>query len=498
MSLSAESKMPGAENVNFLRLNAWNWVALVIVAVLISAPIILLGREAGGLIVLGASAYLLLAAASLKEPLLYIAVFLSCLIVLPPVYLPRFHGLPIYAAALLLPIGVGIIALRLTDFQLQLDPVFAAFSAFVFFAGISLPFAWLYSGGEVGLGSLLRWLMLADVVLIYVIARGGMRSRQTHLETQLIKVLFGVAVVSATYGIIDFVRPVPIPHPAADQYIWLGKGMLRRAQGVFFEASSFADMCGFFLAAASAAFLTGAERAVRLSKAWLLFVIPVLALAVLVSFSRSAWACIATTVVVFGILFERVRIRRLPLFLIAVSLPLILLLLYSPELWNYFLANRVGHFAQIFSDPNFVTSGRIDVWRRIAGVLQERPEYFIFGVGYKSLPRTRLFHQGIVADNAFLGLLLETGVAGLSSFVLFLAAVFRCFWRLAHSPNAKTAFWSGFLFSFWCGECVQFMAADAYTYWRNIGVVLVFMGIVMTWAQRETYRKSGGLEAAIR
>lgn len=469
-------------------LSGWIWAAPVTIAALLSGLVIALAPLSAIVIVLGGTAYLVLAIACIKEPLLYVMVFLAGAIALPALYLERLGAVPIYPTALLLPIGAGILAFRLPDFRLRSDRILSAFACFLLFTGVSLPFVWVFSGGQTGVGSLLRWLMLAQAALIYVIARGGMRTKETRLERWLIPVLFGAAAVSAIYGVVDFIWPVPLPHPAADQFIWLGSGMIRRAQGVFFESSSFANMCGFFLAAAAAALLTAREHAIRISKAWLLVLIAVLTPAVLVSFSRSAWGCVLATLVAFAALFGPVRRGRFALFLFALCLPLLLLPLYSPELWSYFLLSRVGHFSQIFSDPNFVSSGRIDVWRRIAGVLQDHPAYFIFGIGYKSLPRTRLFHQPIVADNGFLSLLLETGVAGLASFIYFLSAAFRTFWRIAHSLCARTAFWGGLFFAFWCGECVQLMAADAYTYWRNMAVFLTLMGVVMNWAERESAR----------
>ncbi|HEX5482533.1 MAG TPA: O-antigen ligase family protein, partial [Terriglobia bacterium] len=390
----------------FAGLSVWRWTGLAAVTLLLTGVVIALAPLSAGVAVLGATAYLWLAWASLEEPLVYITVFLAGLIVLPPVYLPSLGAIPIYPTALLLPIGAAIVVFRWPDFRLGPDRIFVAFGCFLLFTGASLPFVWIFSGSEDGFGSLLRWLMLAQAALIYPIVRGGMRTEETRLERRLIPVLFAAAAVTAIYGVIDFIWPVPIPHPAADQFIWLGSGMIRRAQGVFFESSSFANMCGFFLVAAAAAFLAGRERAIRISKAWLLFFAAVLAPAVLVSFSRSAWGCILTAVVVFGVFFGRVRTGRVALLLFILCLPLLFLPLYSPELWNYFLVTRVGDFSRIFSDPNFVSSGRIDVWRRIAGILQEHPIDFIFGIGYKSLPRTRLFHQPIVADNGFLSLLL--------------------------------------------------------------------------------------------
>jgi len=56
-----------------------------------------------------------------------------------------------------------------------------------------------------------------------------------------------VGVVAAIYGIVDFYFPLPIPHPFADQYIYLDGRMIRRAQGMLYEASSFGNLSAFFL-----------------------------------------------------------------------------------------------------------------------------------------------------------------------------------------------------------------------------------------------------------
>ena len=70
-----------------------------------------------------------------------------------------------------------------------------------------------------------------------------------HEESLILagRFLLGLGVVAAIYGVVDFYFPIPIPHPFADQYIYLDGRMIRRAQGMLYEASSFGNLSAFFL-----------------------------------------------------------------------------------------------------------------------------------------------------------------------------------------------------------------------------------------------------------
>jgi O-antigen ligase len=168
----------------------------------------------------------------------------------------------------------------------------------------------------------------------------------------------------------------------------------------------------------------------------------------------------------------------------AIAVPILLLWLLSPELWTYLLSARVGQVMDIFDDPNFATSGRFDTWIRVLSIMRDQPQYLIFGIGYKTLPVTRLFHGEIITDNGYLSLLLETGIAGLGGFMILSRAILRTFFRLARSENETLAFWATVLFSIWCGELVQLLATDAYTYWRNIVIVASLMAWTLNLAER--------------
>jgi O-antigen ligase len=278
---------------------------------------------------------------------------------------------------------------------------------------------------------------------------------------------------------------VPIPHPAAEQKIWVGGEVLLRAQGVFFEASSFADLCGFFLSVAAAAYTARDEGTVGMRRSWLWLAIPILAFAVFVAFSRSSWGNIAVTLLVFATLSKRARLWRAIGLFLALAIPVGILWFYTPELWGYLINARLGNLTMLFADPNLASSGRYDTWSRVISIMQDNPQYLLFGVGHKTLPFTRLFHEEIITDNGYLNLLLETGVVGLGGFIAFSVAVLRTFLKYARRTDRGPAFWGALVFFFWCGQLVQMLAVDAYTFWRNMVVYLAVMAFTVNLADRD-------------
>lgn len=432
----------------------------------------------------GALGLLVFALKSFREPLVFVGVFLLVLILVPPFFLDGLGETPLYVSTILAPVGLAVMFLRLPEFKLHFDPVAKALLVFLVGTGLSLPFGWWLSGTQVGNKGLLRWLMLAQTGLIYLMVRGGARRRETRLESWLVAILVIAAVVSALYGIIDFFWPIPLPHPAADQYIWLRTTIMRRAQGVFYEAGNFANLCAFFLVIAATALLSKRERTLRIPLVFLATFTAVLSLAVFVSFTRSTWVSVLVALLTFVVVSRQVSWRRGCLFLAVFSIPVVLLWFYSSGLWDYLLNSRLGNLSQLFTDPDLASSGRYDTWKMVLSILESHPQYLLFGVGYKTLPFTRLFHEAIVTDNGFLNLLLETGIIGLGGFLYFSAAVFKTFLRVRKEGFGESSYWGAVLFSFWCGEWAQMAAVDAYTYWRNMAVFLAVMGLVLNRDER--------------
>ena len=434
--------------------------------------------------VAGVFAYLLLGTASTREPLLFAVVFLLVLEIFPPFYFSQLGETPIFVSFFLLPIALKVIVTRLPAMRFHWDPVACALAIFLFGTALSIPFAFWLSGAGVGASGLSRWLLLSQAALVFYLIRGGARREASRTERGMFRLLLTGAVLSAAYGIVDFVWPIPLPHPAADQFIWLAGVVLRRAQGVFYESSNFANFCGFFLVASAAAFLTHKEHYLGVPRSLLMAFMSILSLAILVAFSRTTWVSVIVALFTAMVLSRVIKFRRAVAVFGAVAIPIVLLWTLSPDLWNYLVSARLGRLTDIFNDPNFATSGRFDTWTRVLSIMRENPQYLLFGVGYKTLSVTRLFHGEIITDNGYLSLLLETGFAGLGGFLVLSGVILRTFFRLARSANEVLAFWATVLFSIWCGELVQLLATDAYTYWRNIVIFVALMAWTLNLAER--------------
>ena len=460
-------------------------IAFTGAAILLGAFVALRGASPGPPIAIAALiAYSLFAAASILEPMVFIAVFLVALEILPPLYLARLGDQPIYLSCFLLPAGFLIVLFRFREMRITWDPLAKGLACFLVCTACSLPFAEWLSGTQTGWASLFRWLLLTQAALVYFLVRGGGRWQETRMERGIYPLLLLAAGLSAGYGIIDFIWPVPLPHPSLNQFIWLDATVLRRAQGVFYESLNFANFCGFFLVMVSAAVMTRRESYLRLPRWLLMLLTAVLSLAVLMAFSRSTWAAIAVALAVFGFHSRLIRPGRAAALLLALGIPLLLLWVFSPELWRYFLEARVGHLAELLSDPDFATSGRVGTWMRLFDIIRENPQYLVFGIGYKTLSFTRLFHGEIIADNGYLSLLVETGAVGLVGFLTFSAAILKIFSKLARQGTGAVAFWAAVILAIWCGELVQLLAVDAYTFWRNLTVLIALMALTLNQAER--------------
>lgn len=469
----------------------WRWGAVILLAVLIGLnasavagnPVFWIGLA--GLVLYG-----LFLRESIRKPMVFVFTFLAVLILLPPFFFRRTGENPVFVSTLLAPVGLAVIVVRWQSWSRRLDSIGKGLLTFLVGIGLSLPFAFVLSGDKIGWESLFRWLMLAQMGLVYWIIRTNCSGAAC---ARIIPWLIIAAVISASYGIFDFFWPVPIPHPSADQYIWSESAVIRRAQGVFYESCNFANFCGFFLLVTAGAVFTGRERLLRIRRIYLLLFIVVLALAVLFAFSRSAWGSLLLSLSVLILVSRRARIGRTLLFSAALGIPLLLVGLWTPEIWHYLVAARIGSFSQILIDPDSVSSGRLTVWARVVSILFDNPQYLVFGIGYKTLPFTRLFHGEIITDNGYLSLLLETGILGLVGFLAFSRSVLGTFLSLARSAQGAAAFWSALLFSLWCGEIVQMLAADAHTYWRNLIVYTALMACTLNMSESESGQQASAL-----
>jgi O-antigen ligase len=465
--------------------SACSLVHYAVAVIVVGSSLVLLGSGPGWpLFIVGITGYLLFGAMSIREPLLFVVAFLVVLEIFPPFFFAQTGQTPVYLSFFVLPIGAVIVVFRLRDLCFLWDPIAAGLVIFLVAIAFSIPFAWWLSGAQAGSDSLSRWLLLGQMAFIYYLIRAGARVEESRCERWSFRLMLAGAVLSAAYGVVDFVWPIPLAHPAANQFIWLGTMVFRRAQGVFYESSNFANFCGFFLVITSAAMLSHKERLLGIARPVLLISVTILSMAVLLAFSRSTWAGVCTALVVFASITGNVRMRRSAGLLLVLAVPLFILWKFFPELWTYLLNARVGRLAEIFANPNVATSGRFDTWNHVLSIIIDNPQYLGFGIGYKTLTLTRLFHSEIIVDNGYLSLLLETGLVGLAGFLFFSGTILKTFFKLSYAQDHALAFWSAVLFSIWCGQLVQMLAVDAYTFWRNMVVFAALAAITLNRTAR--------------
>src|SRR5947199_2303107 len=124
---------------------------------------------AGALILL---AYTLFAVMSLREPLIFVVVFLLVLEVLPPFYFSQTGERPIYLSIFLLPIAFAIVLLRFPDIRFSWDPIAIGLALFLGGTVLSIPFAFWLSGSASAMEGLWRWVLVSQAALTYYLIRG--------------------------------------------------------------------------------------------------------------------------------------------------------------------------------------------------------------------------------------------------------------------------------------------------------------------------------------
>jgi O-antigen ligase len=132
---------------------------------------------------------------------------------------------------------------------------------------------------------------------------------------------------------------------------------------------------------------------------------------------------------------------------------------------NYWL-RLSGSFEYFFTDPNGILSGRLVSWSAVMDLLIDRPWLLLTGIGYKTLPYSELAGRPLVADNMYLSMLIETGVAGLMALLLVNFRILQTAWRAARDPHPPAALFGTWMFCFWSGEILQMLSGDLLTYWR--------------------------------
>jgi O-antigen ligase len=397
----------------------------------------------------------------------WLAVFFTCALLLPPVQAPwggSFHIAPLAA-------GLGVLAgiLRAREWQAVCGALPFVLVAFLAVLAASVAFAGLYSGPAVAGGTLARVLLFAMGIYAFLYAYAGPGAGEAAFP--MARYLLWVGMASAAFACLDFYFQFAAPAGSSAQFVWLSDRVLRRAQGVFYEASTLGNLCVFFLVLiAVAAFEPEGGRIGR--RGILAAGGGIFGAALVFSYSRGSVVNLAMALAALFYL-RRVSIWKSAAILLGcVAMGAMALHFAFPTVAGSYWSRLSGSVEYMAISPNGVLSGRLTTWQTLLEFLARAPWNAIFGIGYKTLPYTDLAGEQIIGDNTYLSLLVETGVTGLAVFLAMNGVILRTAWRAAHSPRAQTAFFGKWIFCFWCGEAVQMLSGDLITYWRVLPVYL--------------------------
>lgn len=407
----------------------------------------------------------------LREPGRWLALFFLSALLLPPSPVDLGQAGPhvalLFAGCGLLIGLIHSVPIRVDRLSMPLCVLFAAIAASVAMAAI-------YSGLPIAAASMARVLLFGIAVYVFFFVRGS------AVSFRIVRLLFWAAVGSALFACLDFYFQFPAPGGYGRQFIWLESGVFRRAQGVFYEASTLGNLCTFFLdMIAVALFRPRGERPV--SMAAMLVGGVALASALVLSYSRASLVNLAVSLTVLLWLHrKRVRLARfLTAALILGAAAFATLFGLLPIFARVYWLRVSQSFSYLFESPDAILSGRIHSWTILLQFLLAHPWHAVFGIGYKTLPYSDFIGQTAIADNTYLSMLIETGIAGLAALLIWNVAVIRVSYRAAKSDDVRRSFCGTWMLCFWAGQIVQMFSADLLTYWRVLPVSMCVLALAV-------------------
>jgi hypothetical protein len=211
-----------------------------------AAAIALTPTLTGKLILLGPPFAVALLGWILYRPSRWLYLFFFCLLALPP--LPATNGgdSGIHVAPLVAVIGVLVGLIRIHMWRNLRGPLALEFAVFLVILLMSAGFAAFYSGTQIAIGSLARVLLFSLGVYVfgYTMATSPEESPD---PLKFARFLFWLATGVVMFACFDFYFQFPAPAGYGPQFVWVGGDVIRRAQGLFYEASTLGNFCAFFL-----------------------------------------------------------------------------------------------------------------------------------------------------------------------------------------------------------------------------------------------------------
>jgi O-Antigen ligase len=391
--------------------------------------------------------------------------FFFAALLLPPLPFALGDSGP-HVALIFAALGLVTGAIRIREWLLPRNLLTFAMSTFFLVLLCSSALAVFYSGVAIAAGCLVRVLLVGIALYVYFYSAHGPGAETGVDDTSGGRRVYWFGVLSAAFACVDFHYQFPAPAGYGPQFIWLDSGVYRRAQGVFYEASTLGNVCAFFSIMIAVMMLRG-RRERPLPGVALAFGAPVFFAALILSYSRASLLnlCVGLVALLY---LERARLRIGRLAAIAgccLAAGALAAWAFFPEVtWSYWL--RLAYSQSFFSQPERVLSGRVANWQAISAFLAAHPWHAIFGIGYKTLPYSDFMGQTVIADNMYLSLLAETGIIGLAAFLLLNFAILHTAWGAARRSDSRASFFGSWVFCFWIGQLFQMLSGDLFTYWR--------------------------------
>jgi hypothetical protein len=405
---------------------------------------------------------------TLRSPVRWLALFFAAVLLLPPLPIPIGDSGP-HPGLLFAALGLFAGVLWLAEWHIAPTALNAAFVALFGILLASVAPAAAYSGAIAAAGSAARVLLFG--ISIYVFFYGAYGPARQADSMRSVRLLYAAAVAAALFACVDFYFQFPAPAGYGPQFVWLDSGVYRRAQGLFYEASTLGNFCAFFLVMIAVAF-TRPRQESPVSRKALAAGGAVFFAALVLSYSRASLVNVAVALAVL-MWCNRRRVRLARVAVLAAAGALLTWWIFPSFAQMYWL--RLSISAEfLFTRTEGVLSGRVASWQTLAGWIAAHPWQAMFGIGYKTLPYTNYLGSPVVADNMYLSLLVETGVAGVAALIWLNVAILR-----AAARSSQRSFFGMWMLCFWAGQTVQMASGDLLTYWRVLPVYFWILALAL-------------------
>jgi len=397
---------------------------------------------------------------TLHKPARWIAAFFAAALLLPPLPIPIGDSGP-HPCLLFAALGLFAGILWLAQWSVPASSLNLAFIALfgVLFASVA-PAA-LNSGAQAAAGSLARVALFGISVYVFFYTAHGPADAPASLSF-----LYWIAAASALFACIDFYFQFPAPAGYGPQFVWLDSGVFRRAQGIFYEASTLGNFCAFFLVMIAVAFSRPRAQSPLPRKA-LLAGGAVFFAALVLSYSRASLLNVLVSLAVLAWSNRRrMRLSRVASILASVAAAAWITWKVFPAFAEIYWMRLSASTEFFFTASERILSGRVASWRTLVDWISVHPWQTLIGIGYKTLPYTDYLGGPVVADNMYLSLLVETGIAGLAALLWLNISILRASARASRSAAPRTSFFGTWMLCFWAGQVVQMFSGDLLTYWR--------------------------------